>query len=165
MTVERCAAFSQRQSRLWLSQLSKLVDNNFAVVEGDTIDVDALEGDAGKKIAFSDVLMHADGNKIEHGAPLDGATVTAEIVEHRKDKKVIAFKFRQRKGYHRTVGHQAQADARENYRNQNRRGKIEKERTSGVVPLNFDSQPFQWLTKKDKVVSRTGAIVLANGSV
>jgi large subunit ribosomal protein L21 len=72
----------------------------YRVAEGDTIDVDLIDGDAGKKIAFSDVLMHADGDKIEHDA-----TVTAEIVEHRKDKKVIAFKFRRRKGYHRTVGH------------------------------------------------------------
>jgi large subunit ribosomal protein L21 len=31
--------------------------------------------------------------------------VTAEVVEQRKDKKVIAFKYRRRKGYHRTVGH------------------------------------------------------------
>jgi large subunit ribosomal protein L21 len=77
----------------------------YRVVEGDTLDVDLLEGAAGKKIAFSDVLMHADGEKIEHGAPVDGATVTAEIIEHRKDKKVIAFKFRRRKGYHRSVGH------------------------------------------------------------
>jgi len=31
--------------------------------------------------------------------------VTGELVEQRKDKKVIAFKYRRRKGYHRTVGH------------------------------------------------------------
>jgi large subunit ribosomal protein L21 len=31
--------------------------------------------------------------------------VTAEVVEQRKDKKVVAYKFRRRKGYHRTVGH------------------------------------------------------------
>jgi large subunit ribosomal protein L21 len=77
----------------------------YRVAQGDTLDVDLLDGEAGKKVAFSDVLMHADSEKIEHGAPLDGAIVTAEIIEHRKDKKVIAFKFRRRKGYHRTVGH------------------------------------------------------------
>jgi large subunit ribosomal protein L21 len=77
----------------------------YRVAEGDTIDVDLLEGEAGTKITFGDVLTHVDSDKIEHGAPLDGTTVTGEIVEHRKDKKVIAFKFRRRKGYHRTVGH------------------------------------------------------------
>ncbi len=77
----------------------------YRVAEGDTIDIDLLEGEAGKKITLGDVLMHADGDNVSHGAPIDGATVTAEIVEKRKDKKVIAFKFKRRKGYHRTVGH------------------------------------------------------------
>ena len=36
---------------------------------------------------------------------IEGATVTGEVLEQRKDKKVIAFKYRRRKGYHRTVGH------------------------------------------------------------
>ena len=54
---------------------------------------------------LDDVLMYADGEKVTHGAPIDGAKVTAEVVEHRKDKKVIAFKYKRRKGYHRTVGH------------------------------------------------------------
>jgi large subunit ribosomal protein L21 len=41
-----------------------------------------------------------------HGNPLiSGAKVTAEVVEQRKDKKVVAFKYKRRKGYHRTVGH------------------------------------------------------------
>jgi len=40
------------------------------------------------------------------GEPLvAGAKVTAEVVDQFKDDKVIAFKFRRRKGYHRTVGH------------------------------------------------------------
>jgi large subunit ribosomal protein L21 len=43
---------------------------------------------------------------VTHGKPLvSGAKVTAEVVEQRKDKKVVAFKYRRRKGYHRTVGH------------------------------------------------------------
>ena len=36
---------------------------------------------------------------------IEGATVHGEVIEQRKDKKVIAFKYRRRKGYHRTVGH------------------------------------------------------------
>ena len=53
-----------------------------------------------------EILFHADGDNITHGTPLiEGATVEGEILEQRKDKKVIAFKYRRRKGYHRTVGH------------------------------------------------------------
>jgi large subunit ribosomal protein L21 len=78
----------------------------YRVVEGDTIDVDLLNAEVGKTTIFGDVLLHADGDKLTHGDPLiSGAKVTAEVVEQRKDKKVIAFKFKRRKGYHRTVGH------------------------------------------------------------
>ena len=78
----------------------------YRVAEGDTIDVDLVDVEAGKTATFGDVLMYADGKNLTHGDPLiSGAKVTAEVVEQRKDKKVIAFKFRRRKGYHRTVGH------------------------------------------------------------
>src|SRR5436190_23631776 len=78
----------------------------FRVAESDTIDVDLLDVDSGKTATFGDVLMFADGKNVTHGDPLvSGAKVTAEVVEQRKDKKVIAFKYKRRKGYHRTVGH------------------------------------------------------------
>ena len=78
----------------------------YRVVEGDTIDVDLLDAEVGKTTTFGDVLLHADGDRLTHGNPLiSGAKVTAEVVEQRKDKKVVAFKFKRRKGYHRTVGH------------------------------------------------------------
>jgi large subunit ribosomal protein L21 len=78
----------------------------FRVAEGDTIDVDLLNVDAGKTATFGEVLMFADGKDVTHGDPLvTGAKVTAEVVEQRKDKKVVAFKYKRRKGYHRTVGH------------------------------------------------------------
>ena len=76
------------------------------VAEGDIIDVDFLNEEPGKEGVFADVLFHSDGGKVTHGSPLiEGATVTGEVIEQRKDKKVIAFKYRRRKGYHRTVGH------------------------------------------------------------
>jgi large subunit ribosomal protein L21 len=77
----------------------------YRVAEGDTIDVDLLNAEAGKQVVLADVLMHTDGENVTHGTPIDGAKITAEVVEQRKDKKVIAYKFRRRKGYHRTVGH------------------------------------------------------------
>jgi len=78
----------------------------YRVAEGDTADVDLLDVDAGKTATFGEVLMFADGKNVTHGDPLiSGAKVTAEVVEQRKDKKVIAFKYKRRKGYHRTVGH------------------------------------------------------------
>ena len=78
----------------------------YRVAEGDTLDVDLLDVEPGKTATFGEVLMFADGKNVTQGNPLvSGAKVTAEVVEQRKDKKVIAFKYRRRKGYHRTVGH------------------------------------------------------------
>ena len=78
----------------------------FRVAEGDTLDVDLLNVEPGKTATFGDVLLFADGNDVTHGNPLvSGAKVTAEVLEQRKDKKVVAFKYKRRKGYHRTVGH------------------------------------------------------------
>jgi large subunit ribosomal protein L21 len=78
----------------------------FRVAEGDTLDVDLLDAEPGKTATFGDVLLFADGKDVSHGNPhISGAKVTAEVIEQRKDKKVIAFKYRRRKGYHRTVGH------------------------------------------------------------
>jgi len=78
----------------------------FRVAEGDTLDVDLLDVESGKTATFADVLLFADGKEITHGNPVvSGAKVTAEVLEQRKDKKVVAFKYKRRKGYHRTVGH------------------------------------------------------------
>ena len=78
----------------------------FRVAEGDTLDVDVLDVEPGKIATFGDVLLFADGKDVTHGNPLvSGAKVTAEVLEQRKDKKVVAFKYKRRKGYHRTVGH------------------------------------------------------------
>src|SRR6266567_8020670 len=78
----------------------------FRVAEGDTLDVDLLDVEPGKTATFGDVLLFAEGKDVTHGNPLvSGAKVTAEVLEQRKDKKVFAFKYRRRKGYHRTVGH------------------------------------------------------------
>jgi large subunit ribosomal protein L21 len=91
------------------------------VAEGDIIDVDFLDAEVGKEGVFADVLFHGDGDNITHGAPLiEGATVTGEVLEQRKDKKVIAFKYRRRKGYHRTGRASSEADARQNHGDQPR---------------------------------------------
>jgi large subunit ribosomal protein L21 len=92
--------------RLMAYAIIKTGGRQFQIAEGDTIDVDLLDVDPGKTATFGEVLMFADGKDVTYGSPLiSGAKVTAEVLEQRKDKKVIAFKYKRRKGYHRTVGH------------------------------------------------------------
>jgi large subunit ribosomal protein L21 len=77
----------------------------FKVKEGDVIDVDLLDQANKKEVEFSDVLL-IGGEKISVGQPsVKGVTVTGEVIGEVKAKKVIAYKFKRRKGYHRTVGH------------------------------------------------------------
>ena len=81
----------------------------YRVAEGDEIEVEKLEAQAGTETELTDVLLVVNGGNVSVGTPLvSGAKVTAEVVEQFKDDKVIAFKFRRRKGYHRTVGHRRQ---------------------------------------------------------
>ena len=77
----------------------------YRVAEGDIIDVEKLDAEVGGKTTFSEVLCYADGSNTKAGADLSGASVTAEVVDQLKAKKVLAYKYRRRKGYHRTVGH------------------------------------------------------------
>ena len=60
----------------------------YRVAEGDTIDVDLLDAEAGKSVTLSDVLLHADGDNIRHGDEIKSAKVTAEVIEQRKDNKL-----------------------------------------------------------------------------
>ncbi len=81
----------------------------YRVAEGDLIEVEKLDIEAGAEAKLEEVLLISDGTKVSIGTPLlKGAAVTAEVVEQFKDEKVIAFKFKRRKGYHRTVGHRRQ---------------------------------------------------------
>jgi len=78
----------------------------YRVSPGQTITVEKLAAERGEKVTFGDVVLFAEGTKVTAGDPIvSGVTVVGEVVEQFKDKKVIAFKYKRRKGYHRTVGH------------------------------------------------------------
>jgi len=77
----------------------------YRVAAGDVIEVEKLDGEAGAEVKFSEVLFHGEGADFKVGADLKNATVVAEVVEQIKGPKLLSFKFRRRKGYHRAVGH------------------------------------------------------------
>ncbi|MBE6360066.1 MAG: 50S ribosomal protein L21 [Treponema sp.] len=71
--------------------------------------VDKLDAEKGSKIDIDTVLLVSDGDKISVGAPyVKGAKVTVVVEDTFKDKKVIVFKFKSKKDYHRTIGHRQQ---------------------------------------------------------
>ena len=77
----------------------------YRVAEGDVIEIEKLDAEPGAEAKFSEVLFLGGGSDFKIGSALQGATVVAEVLEQIKAPKVIAYKFRRRKGYHRTVGH------------------------------------------------------------
>jgi large subunit ribosomal protein L21 len=78
----------------------------YRVQPGDLLVVEKLDGEPGANVAFGEVLMLGDGDAITVGAPtVDGATVSATLIETRKGEKVKIFKKIRRQGYRRTRGH------------------------------------------------------------
>jgi large subunit ribosomal protein L21 len=78
----------------------------YRVEPGKVVRLATMEGDAGSKVTFDEVLLSSDGSTIQAGAPLlSGASVTGEIVRHGLGDKIVVFKFRRRKNYARKQGH------------------------------------------------------------
>ena len=78
----------------------------YRVAADDLLKVERIEAETGQIVELTEVLMVGDGDKAEIGAPLvDGAMVTAEVVEQGRAKKVITFKKRRRQNSRRTKGH------------------------------------------------------------
>ena len=76
------------------------------VKEGETLKLEKLEVETGGSIDFDRVLLVADGDKVQVGAPVvDGAKVTAEVVSHGRHDKIQIIKFRRRKHSMKRQGH------------------------------------------------------------
>ena len=71
--------------------------------------VDKLDAEKGTKIDIDTILLVSDGDKISVGTPyVKGAKVTVVVEDTFKDKKVLVFKYKSKKDYHRLIGHRQQ---------------------------------------------------------
>lgn len=78
----------------------------YKVAQDDLIIVEKLDGDPGATIELGEVLMVGEGADITTGAPLiEGASVSATLVEQRRGPKIIVFKKKRRQNYRRKNGH------------------------------------------------------------
>ena len=75
------------------------------VYPGDILDVELIDNKG--QVTFTNVLLLADGEKVEIGTPyVKGAKVSAKVLEPMiKDDKVTTFKYKNKINYHRTIGH------------------------------------------------------------
>jgi len=78
----------------------------FKAEPGDMVRIPSLAAEPGEIVTFDEVLLASDGSAVSVGLPLvKGASVTAEVLRHGRDKKVIIFKRKRRKGYRKKQGH------------------------------------------------------------
>jgi large subunit ribosomal protein L21 len=81
-------------------------NHQFKVSEGDTISADHLDYNAGQTIVLDKVLLFSDGKSTKVGQPyLKDVEVKAEVLNHTRGPKTIAYQYRKRKDSARTVGH------------------------------------------------------------
>ncbi len=78
----------------------------FRAEPGVRLRIPSMDADEGSTVSFDEVLLASDGDAVSVGQPtVSGAKVTAEVLRHGKDKKIIVFKRKRRKGYRKKQGH------------------------------------------------------------
>lgn len=78
----------------------------FKVAQGDTIVVEKLDVSVGESVTLDKVLFVQSEGGSKVGSPtVAGASVTAKVVDHGKAKKIIVFKYKSKKNYHKKQGH------------------------------------------------------------
>ena len=85
----------------------KTQGKQFVVSEGDVLIVDRYpQAEKGSTVQINDILSVGEGAEIKIGTPtVAGASVSAEVLENKRGKKIIIFKKTKRKGYDRRTGH------------------------------------------------------------
>ena len=77
--------------------------------KGSLLQVDKIDAEKGSKIDIDSVLLVSDGENVKVCAPyVQGAKVQVVVEDSFKDKKVLVFKYKSKKDYHRLIGHRQQ---------------------------------------------------------
>ncbi len=78
----------------------------YRVAAGDQLEIERVEVEPGQTHTFDRVLLVNNDGALSVGSPtVSGAKVVADVVEHIRGDKVIAWKMKRRKGYHKKIGH------------------------------------------------------------
>ena len=77
----------------------------YKVVVGEEVFIEKLEGESGEAVTFGTVLAISDDSGMKAGNDVKSASVTGEIVRQGKNKKIVIYKYKAKKGYRRKNGH------------------------------------------------------------
>ena len=83
-----------------------IAGKQFKTSKNQELVVPKLDTEVGKKVKFENVLFYSDEKGHQFGKPhLKGASVTATVIDHNRERKVLVYKKKRRKGYQRKNGH------------------------------------------------------------
>ena len=86
--------------------LIEFAGKQFKVEEGSSIKVPYVDGKVGSKVTFEKIIYMDDGKNKTVGTPIvAGVKIDGEIVSHGRERKVVVFKFKRRKGYQKKNTH------------------------------------------------------------
>ena len=86
--------------------LIEFAGKQFKVEEGSSIKVPYVDGKVGSKVTFDKIIYMDDGKNKTVGTPIvAGVKIDGEIVSHGRERKVVVFKFKRRKGYQKKNTH------------------------------------------------------------
>ncbi|MBF8419410.1 50S ribosomal protein L21 [Heyndrickxia coagulans] len=75
------------------------------VEEGQAVYIEKLDAAEGESVTFDRVLF-VGGESVKVGSPVvEGATVTGKVEKHGRAKKIVVFKYKAKKNYHKKQGH------------------------------------------------------------
>ncbi len=76
------------------------------VSQGDLVQLEKLEGEVGSTLSFDQVLLAGEDGAPKIGQPMvEGASISGEITRHGRGPKIVVYKFKRRKGFHKKIGH------------------------------------------------------------
>ena len=89
-----------------MNALIEIAGKQYTIAEGSVIKVPYINGKVGSKVSIDKILYMSDGKNKIVGTPLvNGAKISGEIESHSRERKVVVFKFKRRKGYQKKNTH------------------------------------------------------------
>ncbi|MFW5791759.1 MAG: 50S ribosomal protein L21 [Desulfohalobiaceae bacterium] len=81
----------------------------YRVREGQVINVEKLGAEAGSDVVLEKVLLVGEGEDVKIGTPyVEDAAINCQVLENKRDRKIIVFKHKRRKDYRKKAGHRQQ---------------------------------------------------------
>ncbi|MBP9765118.1 50S ribosomal protein L21 [Candidatus Babeliales bacterium] len=98
----------ERQDSFQKYAIVQIGAHQYQAIEGKTVAVEKIDGEAGTSVEFTEVLLKKDNETIKVGTPFVGSVVKASIVKQMKGPKIIVFRFKRRKKSRVKKGHRQQ---------------------------------------------------------